>query len=390
MTEQSSWIWNTPNAHFIRHFPDEPIGYFSPDALKSKMSIFQSGFDGILSYAVKANPHPDVLRCLTQNGVSVFDVASPAEIEMVRRIAPTAKLNYHNPVRSVQEIAKAKLQGIASWSVDALSELDKLGYLPEGSEIAVRIKLSVAGGLYNFGEKFGAEPAQAVPLLKAVVARGLGPAITFHPGTQCLSPGAWESYIKAASKIAQDAGVRLQTLNVGGGFPGDRGAKPVDLKVIFNRIKAAKERYFSDHNPVLICEPGRGLVADAFALVLRVKNMRPNGAVVLNDGIYGALAEWRDMPPVHPRHITVFNPKGAERRGKPAPRVIFGPTCDSLDRLSDPLALPADIAEGDFVLIQGTGAYSAVLTSRFNGYGCAKQIFCTALKSTSRHFQVSG
>ena len=385
MNEQFSWIWDTPNAHFSTHLPDEPIGYFSPDGLKSKVSAFQSGFEGLLSYAVKANPDPGVLRCLSQNGVSIFDVASTAEIEMVRAILPEAKLNYHNPVRSTQEIAQAKSRGIASWSVDAVSELDKLGDLPEESEIAVRIKLPVDGGLYNFGEKFGAAPAQAVPLLKAVAARGLRPSITFHPGTQCTVPGAWESYIEAAAQIAKAAGVRLLSLNVGGGFPADRAAEPVDLEAIFNRIKAAKERYFSDHDPVLICEPGRGLVADAFALLLRVKNIRPDGALVLNDGIYGALAEWRDMPPVHPRHIAVFNPKGAKRRGKPAPRFVFGPTCDSLDRLGEPVALPSDIQEEDFVLIQGTGAYSAVLTSRFNGYGCSKQIYCRALTSTPRH-----
>ena len=385
MNEQSSWIWDTPNAHFSRHLPDEPIGYFSPNALRSKVSAFQAGFDGLLSYAVKANPDLDVLRCLSQNGVSIFDVASPAEIEIVRGIFPEAKLNYHNPVRSTQEIAQAKSHGIASWSVDALSELGKLGDLPQGSEIAVRIKLPVAGGLYNFGEKFGAAPAQAVPLLKAVAARGLRPSITFHPGTQCTAPGAWESYIEAAAHIAKAAGVRLLSLNVGGGFPADRAAEPVSLDGIFNRIKAAKERYFSDYSPRLVCEPGRGLVADAFALLLRVKNIRPDGALVLNDGIYGALAEWRDMPPVHPRHIAVFNPKGAERRGKPAPRIIFGPTCDSLDRLCEPLALPSDMKEDDYVLIQGTGAYSAVLTSHFNGYGCSKQIYCRAFTSTPRH-----
>ena len=130
MNEQSSWIWDTPNAHFSSHLPDEPIGYFSPNALISKLSTFQSGFGGLLSYAVKANPDPDVLRCLTQNGVSIFDVASPAEIEMVRPIHPEAKLQYHNPVRSAQEIAQAKSHGVASWSVDALSELYKLGDLP--------------------------------------------------------------------------------------------------------------------------------------------------------------------------------------------------------------------------------------------------------------------
>ena len=90
------------------------------------------------------------------------------------------------------------------------------------------------------------------------------------------------------------------------------------------------------------------------------------------------------MPPVLPRHIAVFNPKGAERRGKHAPRIIFGPTCDSLDRVHEPMALPSDMKEEDYLLIPGTGAYSSVLTSSFNGYGCFKQIYCRALTGAPR------
>ena len=50
-------------------------------------------------------------------------------------------------------------------------------------------------------------------------------------------------------------------------------------------------------------------------------------------------------------------------------RVVFGPTCDSLDRLPDPMPLPTDIAEGDYVLIRAMGAYTASISTQFNGYG---------------------
>ena len=51
------------------------------------------------------------------------------------------------------------------------------------------------------------------------------------------------------------------------------------------------------------------------------------------------------------------------------PRVVFGPTCDSIDRLPDPLPLPGDLAEGDYLLIAGMGAYTRCLSTDFNGYG---------------------
>ena len=49
--------------------------------------------------------------------------------------------------------------------------------------------------------------------------------------------------------------------------------------------------------------------------------------------------------------------------------MVFGPTCDSLDRLPDGLPLPGDTQVGDYVLFDGMGAYSAAMSTRFNGYG---------------------
>lgn len=53
---------------------------------------------------------------------------------------------------------------------------------------------------------------------------------------------------------------------------------------------------------------------------------------------------------------------------------IFGPTCDSLDHLAVPLPLPANIAEGDYILFENTGAYTHSIATRFNGYGDVKTI----------------
>ena len=381
MNKQSPCIWPTPKEHFLKNLPDAPVLYFAPHALKAKAQVFQQGFGGAVSYAVKANSRADVLRCLTEAGIGIFDVASPKEMQAVRAVNPKAMLNYHNPIRSLDEIALAKTYGITSWSVDALSELDKLGNLPEGSEIAVRIKLPLEGGAYNFGEKFGATPEKAVPLLKEVVARGLRPSLTFHPGTQCSAPKVWAAYIGAAAQVAQEAGVTLERLNVGGGFPSDRDQRAPDLTIIFDQITTALNNCFHAKKPNLTCEPGRGLVADSIALVVRVKNRRPDGALVWNDGVYGALAEWRDLPPVQSRHIAVCDPFGNPRRGPLDPRIVFGPTCDSLDRLKEPLPLPQDIDEGDFILIQGLGAYSIALACRFNGYGTASWVTCENLEA---------
>ncbi len=371
-------LWPSPQAHMARTAPDTPTLYFAPAQLRRTAALFTEHFPGLVTYAVKANDAAMVLDNLVAAGLDCFDVASPAEMAMVRAACPGAVLHYNNPVRSAAEIAAAKDFGIASWSIDCRGELDKLGDLPAGTEISVRLRLPVKGAAYDFGAKFGADPEEAATLLAEVARRGLVPAICFHPGTQCADPEAWAAYIAASAEVARRAGVTLARLNVGGGFAAHRGAGPAPcLHSIFARIASATEAAFGAQAPKLLCEPGRAMVAEAFALGLRVKALRPDGSIFLNDGIYGALAEARDMGT--PERLRVLSPEGQARTGTPQPRAAFGPTCDSLDRLPAPLALPADMAEGDHLLIYGMGAYSSALATRFNGFGPGETITVESL-----------
>jgi len=203
--------------------------------------------------------------------------------------------------------------------------------------------------------------------LRKVDEGGFTPALTFHPGTQCDDPSAWGAYIVEAAEVARMAGVGLARLNVGGGFAAHRNGDAPDLEAIFAHIRAEVDRCFGADAPDLVCEPGRAMVADAFTLATKVKAVRDGGALFLNDGVYGGLTEVRDIGA--PDRVRVLAPDGGVRDGVWMERVIFGPTCDSIDRLPDPLPLPGNVAEGDYVLFAGMGAYTRSLTTRFNGYG---------------------
>ena len=344
---------------------DDPVALFRPDTLARTVEVLKRGFLGRVSYAVKANPNTCVLQTLVRSGITCFDVASVKEMKAVRAVCPNARLHYHNPIRSRSEISEAKSLGVVSWSVDRVSELDKLGVLPKGAEVAVRLSLKRAGGAYDFGSKFGASPQETVSLLKAVAQRGLKPSLTFHPGTQCTDPHAWTDYIVTSAALAKEAGVTLTSLNVGGGFP-VRDTEQSNLSTIFAAIDAAVSRHFPETPPNLWCEPGRAMVADALWVLLKVK-ARTDDALYLNDGLYGALGEWRDMP--IPGRRQTFDPNGNPRAAPNQPFTIFGPTCDSLDRVPGTWDLPADTAEDDHILIQSAGAYSLTLVTGFNGYG---------------------
>lgn len=362
-----SALWPTPEACLTRTRPDHPVLFFSPRALQASARRFRAGFPGLVTYAVKANPLPAVMDNLAAAGIGAFDVASPEEMEVARAASPRAVLHYHNPIRSDAEIAAGIAAGVRSWSVDDTHELARLEGIDEGSEVAVRFKLPVKGAVYDFGEKFGATPDEAVLLMRQAAAAGFRPSMTFHPGTQCGDATAWATYLHAAADIARRADLRPVRINVGGGFPVALDRRDVDLERFFDTIGTAARAAFGGHPPPLVCEPGRAMVGDAFSLAARVKAVRADGTVYLNDGLYGGLSDLKDTGLT--ARVRALSPDGEVREGTLSPRRVFGPTCDSIDKLPEGLELPTDLAPGDYVIFDGMGAYSMALSTRFNGYG---------------------
>jgi ornithine decarboxylase len=374
----SKTIWTTPSEFLRTQQPDNPVMFFAPAVLQATARRFIDGFPGLVTYAVKSNPDEMVVQNLVAAGIKGFDVASPAEIAMIRRLAPGAAMHYNNPVRARHEIEFAVTQGVVSYSVDSRSELEKLiDIVPAANtEITVRFKLPVKGAAYNFGAKFGATVELASSLLKGVAEAGFIASLTFHPGTQCTDPMAWDSYIRAAADICKRAGVNACRLNVGGGFPSHRvsGELP-QLEEIFALIDRTASEAFGADRPALVCEPGRGLVAESFASAARVKAVRDGSHVFLNDGTYGCMDELPLAGMI--TRISIVSPEGLKRKGAPEPRVVFGPTCDSVDRLPGEIDLPSDITEGDYMVIEGMGAYSTATNTPFNGFGAVT--FATVL-----------
>ena len=365
----------TPKHYIASQMPDLPILFFNPIALRNRLDVFQKGFPGLVTYAIKANDAPEVLENLGMAGLQTFDVASPAEIMQVRGLCPDATLHYNNPVRSIREIQLGIKAGVASWAVDCMSELEKLIQNGVGGEIAVRLHLPMGGSAYNFGEKFGACPDDAVRLLRRVAEAGYQTAMTFHVGTQCTDYSAWDQYINACRDIALRANVSLDRLNVGGGFPAHRANFAPDLTVAFEAISEAAKSIFCGNAPALVCEPGRALVSECYQLLVRVKGQKTGNILYLNDGIYGAMAEWRDIGPI--KRLEVIRPSGGTITSPSADFTVFGPTCDSLDRLPGSVRLPRTIQDGDYILISGMGAYSNATCTPFNGYGAVERVTIT-------------
>ncbi|MEM5583390.1 hypothetical protein WNZ15_13070 [Roseibium sp. AS2] len=364
-----SGSFSSIGAYLARARPDEPVMFYAADVLRAKVFQFQKTFAEGLSYAIKANNHPNVLGHVLDCGVCSFDVASPAEIGQVRRKAPGAVLHYNNPVRSPAEIETALRAGVSSFSVDRPSELEKLFALvpPGAATISLRFKHENPSSAYGFGAKFGATIADAERLLQSASRRGYRTGLNFHVGTQCNDPKAWADHLGIAAAITRNTGTVPAEINVGGGFPSWRTTEEPRLGDILRIIGAEFRAHFDPGRVRLLCEPGRALIADAVTLATRIKARSPADTLYLNDGIYGRLNEF---PLVGLAGRTeILTPAGERRQGTAGLFRVFGPTCDSVDKLPEPVALPEDCREGDYLLFHGMGAYSNASATDFNGYG---------------------
>lgn len=354
-----------PVAHFSRFSPSEPVLYFSESTLQSRLDTFQTGLKGTLCYAVKCNAHPTILQAMIDAGLDEFDVASPQEIALIRGLSPAVRMNYNNPIRSISEIQFALENGVRSFSVDCIEELEKLAkYAPKGTEATVRLKLDLDGSAYHFGEKFGETPEGVADLMHRAAELGFIVSGTFHVGTQCERPENWREYLRVLADCARQTSVTLARVNVGGGFPSARNGETPDYARYFAAITDGLAGF--DGAPKVLAEPGRALIADACQYVVQIKSMRQGRWVFLNDGVYGGLSEMKLMGSTPYRF---YAPNGTPRKGAASPYTIYGPTCDSIDGFDEKFFIPDDAKEGDYMLFDGAGAYVLGLNTHFNGYG---------------------
>jgi ornithine decarboxylase len=348
--------------------PSYPVYCLAPDLLAQSARTFLESFPGRVLYAVKCNPHPRVLKALYDAGIHHFDAASLPEIAQVREGFPDAEPYFMHPVKSRAVIRTAyEVYRVRCFVVDHPAELDKVldATGGEGVAIVVRVKTPETKALYDLASKFGAPPDVAVELLKKVHEEGLRRGLAFHVGSQCLSTAAYTDALKIVGEVIDAAGVDLHMLDVGGGFPAPYpGQEVVPIDDYVNTIKAGVADLELRNDCVLMCEPGRALVANGCSLLVQVL-LRKEDEIYINDGIYGSLSEMVVAHVEFPvRHIRLDGASSDETREF----TVYGPTCDSMDVLPSKFTLPADVREDDWIEIGLIGAYGSAAATRFNGF----------------------
>ncbi|WP_303808144.1 type III PLP-dependent enzyme [Sandarakinorhabdus limnophila] len=361
--------------------PTQPVTLVRPHAARCAARFFLSKFPGTSMYAVKANPSADLIRTLWDAGLTHYDVASIAEVRLVREVAPNAVLCFMHPIKPPEAIAEAyHSHGVRVFSLDSIDELDKIvaatskdGVAATDLTLCVRLRVSSSHSKLSLASKFGVHADEAAPVLMAArqVADALG--ICFHVGSQAMSPQAYGDAMAQVCAAIVGAGVTVDIVDVGGGFPSIYpGMEPGRLEAYFEVIHRAFEALPISYSAELWCEPGRALCAEYSSVLVRVE-ARKGDVLYINDGAYGALFDAAHIDWRFPVELV----RDTASRARDMEFSFWGPTCDDMDYMRGPFALPADIAAGDYIEIGMLGAYGAAMRTGFNGFTAGETVIVT-------------
>ncbi|MGQ0590475.1 MAG: type III PLP-dependent enzyme [Sphingosinicella sp.] len=353
--------------------PVQPVTLIRPHAARRAARFFVERFPGRSLYAVKANPSPDLLRILWEEGVTHYDVASIAEVRLVAETLPEAVLCFMHPVKAEEAIAEAYFSHkVRTFSLDTEEELEKIlratatdGVAASDLNLLVRIRVSSDHSKLSLAAKFGAEPGEMKSLLMATRQAADALGICFHVGSQAMSPAAYREAMERLRAAIVEAAVTVDIVDVGGGFPSTYpGMEPPPLETYFEVIHDAFEDLPVSYSSELWCEPGRALCAEYASVVVRVEKRRGD-TLYINDGAYGALFDAAHVGWRFPVRLLRESPSEARDMAFS----FYGPTCDDLDHMAGPFLLPADVAAGDYLEIGMLGAYGCAMRTGFNGFG---------------------
>ena len=349
--------------------PVNSIYCIRKNSIKTACNWFNKNFPGKILYAVKTNPHEDVIKEIKNGGINKFDIASLEEIKIIKKIVPDAECFYMNTIKSREHIREAYFNyNIKDYALDTKDELLKIIEATENAQdlnLFVRISISNEHAEIDLSKKFGALSSEVLGLFRLTKAHSAKVGLSFHVGSQCMHPISYTKGIGEVENIIKKTNIIPDFINIGGGFPTIYpDLRPQSLNNYIFEIKKALNNLKLEKQPVLMCEPGRALVAESGSTIVKVV-LRKKQKLYINDGTYGSLFDAGFPNIVFParmiqngrmisKKLTAFN--------------FYGPTCDSMDYMKGPFILPNNIKENDYIELGQLGAYGITFRTKFNGF----------------------
>ncbi|MFD7028364.1 type III PLP-dependent enzyme [Streptomyces sp. NPDC059917] len=328
-------------------------------------------------YALKANPHPELVRALRgPDGRGCrAEISSTGELAAALEAghAPEDVL-YTGPGKTPGELCEAIGLGVRLFSAESLTDLEHIGAAArdQGTVADCLLRINSATASAASGVRMTGKPTQFG--IDSETIEELAPRLLAVPGTtiaglhlfsqsnaadEAALIGEFLHTIELAAHIERQLGIPLRLLDIGGGFSvpygqhGERAAYPGLRAELESALDAHFPRW-REGAPRLAVESGRYLVGDCGTLLASVSNVKVSRGrtfVVLDAGIntFGGMSGIGRILPVSVR------PTPDERDTQRAS--LAGPLCTPGDILGREIELPAGLAPGDLVAIPNTGAY---------------------------------
>lgn len=355
-----------------------PLLVLSLEQVKQNYELLKKYMPRVaVHYAIKANPHPEILRVMKEMG-SCFDVASDGEIRTLHDMGVEGeRLIYANPVKTGVGLRACNECGVHKMTFDSASEIAKIQTACPGTTVLLRLRIDNSSAHVDLNKKFGAARENALDLMLKAKEAGLDMAgIAFHVGSQTVSAEPYLHALDIARELfeeAKAAGLELRILDIGGGFPIPEPKVKFNLPEMLQQINARLDEDFP--NIEIWSEPGRYICGTAVNLITSVIGVTERGGqpwYFLDEGLYGTFSgvifdQW-DFK------LISFK-KGEER----VAATFAGPSCDSLDimfrgRMTAPLEV------GDLLLVPACGAYTSASATTFNGFSRARFVIWEDVK----------
>lgn len=320
-------------------------------------------------YAIKANPHPEILKTMIKLGSS-FDVASDGEIRTLHDMGVKGeRLIYANPVKTTGGLQACRECGVSKMTFDSASEIEKIRAICPDATVLLRLRIDNSSAHVDLNKKFGAAREHALNLMLKAKEAGLDMAgIAFHVGSQTVSADPYLHGLDIARELFEEAaaaGLKLRILDIGGGFPIPEPKVRFNLPEMLKQINARLDEDFPGID--VWAEPGRYICGTAVNLITSVIGVNERGGqpwYFLDEGLYGTFSgvifdQW---------DFKLISFKEGEER---VAATFAGPSCDSLDIMfRGKMTVPLEV--GDLLLVPSCGAYTSASATTFNGFSKAQ------------------
>ncbi len=359
------------------HGIETPAYVYDLTQIKSRYLALAAAFPTLgIRYAVKANPHPAVLRQLLACGAQ-FDASSIGEVRRALEVgAAPHSISFTGPGKRAAEIDEAVMRGIGHMVVESLHQAQQTSAaaLRHGSVQPVLARISPVASPKGFGARmtgvatqFGIDEEDAPAVLSEIAALpGLAlHGMHFYAGSNSLDPDAIAANMQNCAQLAQTLSAFLgqppQRLILGSGFgvPYHEGQAALDLAQVAAKTLGTLLQLRPRGQPAIDLELGRWLTAPAGQLLTRVLTRKSGrGATILicDGGFNAHLAACGMMGSVVRRNWPIRNlstPDGPREKV-----TLAGPLCTLIDLLARDLDL-ARANFGDVLSVGLSGAYGA-------------------------------